>query len=172
MISYLIYYIGDYIGDHPRLYNHLASVFTPADLQNPLPEMKILEDLLNVHYFDNPVTEVISPDRIRPLESLKLWARLTLEVLKFDNRFTRLHTKELEDEAVAKVFCHWEAMFHYSSTVPLRDDFDAHQRIKHILDACEILSHEDFCKKIEDPYNILGKKAKHAVPSLFHSNIN
>lgn len=165
MISYLLYYVGDFIEKHPRLYNRLATVLTQQGSRNPLVELKALDNCLNAHYFDNPVSETICPDRVRPRENLKLWAKLTVEALAYDSRFTIIEHKPNEDEAIARVFCHWDAMLRGVTLVQLHDGYNEEQRTQDILGVYEVLGHDNFCNRIQDPYNNLGKQAKHAVAS-------
>ena len=167
MISYLLYYIGDFIEKHPRLYDRLPGVFTKQGHRNPLLELKALDNCLNAHYFDNPITETICPDRVRPRENLKLWARLTVDALAYGSRVAISYE---EDLAIARLFCHWEAMLRGMTMVQLHEGYDEEQQTQDILDVCEILGHENFCKRIQDPYDSLGNRAKHAVPSPLKSN--
>jgi hypothetical protein len=166
MISYLLYYIGDFIEKHPCLYNRLPGVFTK---QSPLPELKALDNCLNARYFDNPITETICPDRVRPRENLKLWARLTVEALAYGSR-SRLAIPYEEDLVIARLFCHWEAILRGMTMVQLHEGYDEEQRTQDILDVCEVLGHVNFCDRIQDPYDSLGKRGKHAVPSALKSN--
>ena len=171
MVSYLLYYIGDFVEKNLRLYNHLVTVFTQQGSRNPLVELKALNSCLNARYFDNPAMETVSPDRVRPRENLKLWAKLTAETLAYDSRFMMIDHKLKEDEAIARVFCHWNAMLRGVTTVPLHDSYDEEKRIQDILDVCEVLGDANFCKRIQDPYNNLGAKAKHAVVSSLKTRL-
>jgi hypothetical protein len=171
MFSYITHYCQTHIEKNKKTYDLFAVPFQQRTT-NPRVPLKALDNCLNAFYFNSPLQEPIPTDRPRQRPNLKIWARLTVDA--FDFRHTLLLnkvlvTKEMREETdilVGRIFCHWDSLIRALVEVKSFDDYDEDQKTQDIIDICNIFG-ETFAEHIKNPYNLLGKYGKHAVPSLY-----
>lgn len=169
MYAHLTHYCESRIEKDTKMYDLFAAPFQqPATLlQTPL---KALDNCLNAFYFNSPVQEPIPSDRPRQRPNLKIWARMTVDALKirhtllFNEVLVNKEAREQIDVLVARIFCHWDSFIRGLVEINSFEDYDEDQKTQDIIDICTIFA-PTFAEYIRNPYNLLLKHGKHAVPS-------
>jgi hypothetical protein len=165
MVSYLVHYCHNHIERSQNVYDAFAYPFQ-SKKQSPGVALKVLDICLNSFYWSSPLQEPIPLDRPKQRPNLKLWARASVDALRFERLY--LSTKELKEETdllIGHLFCHWDNLLRAMVNIQTFPEYDEEKKMQDIMNLCNIFG-ISFAERIQDEFNALGNCGKHAVSAF------